>query len=147
MFNTNTNNINTINNSCDNNSQGNIHWLQHGNVNGDLELSTQYASICQQHKQEKKWVLFINPQESSIEKLAKTHGIDASKILRVNYKNTAKTCPKIALTQIKSVLNKGNCAAVILSNSVFEAQEIAQLESAAKAGKTQCFVLEKNQLH
>ncbi len=147
MFNTNSNNINMINRVRDNNTQLNVNWLQHTDVNDNLELSNQYAHICQQHKQEKKWVLFINPEESSIEQLAKTHGIDVSKILMVNYKNTATTRAKVELKQIKSVLSKGNCAAVILSNSVFEANEILQLESSAKTGKTHCFLVKQTQLH
>ena len=122
-------------------------WLQHTKVNDSFELFNQYANICQQHKQENKWVLFINPEESSIEQLAKTHGIDVSKILMVNYKNTASTRAKVELKQIKSVLSKGNCSAVILSNSLFEANEIAELESSAKIGKTHCFLVKQCQLH
>ncbi len=125
----------------------NVNWLQHANVTNDFELSNQYATICQQHKQEKKWVLFINPEENSIEKLAKTHGIDVSKILMVNYKNTITNRAKVGLKEIKSVLSKGNCSAVILSNSVFETNELAQLESSAKTGKTHCFLVKQTQLH
>lgn len=136
-----------INRVRDNNTQLNVNWLQHTNVNNNLELSNQYAHICQQHKQEKKWVLFINPEESSIEQLAKTHGIDVSKILMVNYKNTVKANTKIDLERVKSVLSKGNCSAVILSNSIFEANEIAQLESSAKSGKTHCFLMKQCRLH
>ena len=147
MFNTNNNNISMINRVRDNNTQLNVNWLQHTNVNNNLELSNQYAHICQQHKQEKKWVLFINPEESSIEQLAKTHGIDVSKILMVNYKNTVKANTKIDLERVKSVLSKGNCSAVILSNSIFEANEIAQLESSAKSGKTHCFLMKQCRLH
>jgi cell division inhibitor SulA len=133
------NNINIINNSITINTKAN--WLQLTNVNNNIDLSTQYASICQQHKQQKKWVLFINPEESSIEQLAHTHDIDASKILMVNDKNSLKGNIKVELTHIKSVLSKGNCSAVIVSNSSFATQEIAQLESSAKEGKTQCFLL------
>ena len=147
MFNTNNNDISMINKVFNNSSTLNVNWLQHTNVTTDFELSNQYANICQQHKQEKKWVLFINPEENSIEKLAKTHGIDVSKILMVNYKNTSTNRAKVELKQIKSVLSKGNCSAVILSNSLFKANEIAQLESAAKTGKTHCFLVKQCQLH
>jgi len=147
MFKTNNNDINTISNSNNNSSIINLNWLQQANVSNDFELSNQYANICQQHKQEKKWVLFINPEENSIEKLAKTHGIDVSKILMVNYKNTATNRAKIGLKQMKSVLSKGNCSAVILSNSMFDDSEIAQLESSAKTGRTHCFLVKQCQLH
>ncbi len=127
--------------------QLNINWLQHTNVNDSDELSNQYAHICQQHKQEKKWVLFINPEESSIEQLVKTHDIDVSKILMVNYKSAIESQTKIALEQIKSVLTKGNCSAVILSNTDFASEEITQLENSACAGKTQCVLLKKRIFH
>jgi cell division inhibitor SulA len=136
------NNINVINDS--NNISGNrskrASWLQLTNVNNNVELSTQYAHICQQHKQQKKWVLFINPEESSIEQLANTHDIDASKILMVNYKNNLKGIIEVGLAHIKSVLSKGNCSAVIVSNSSFKRQEIAQLARSAKKGETRCFL-------
>lgn len=125
----------------------NINWLQHTNVNDNDELSNQYAHICQQHKQEKKWVLFINPEESSIEQLASTHDIDVSKILMVNYKNALKSQTKIDLEQIKSVLSKGNCSAVIVSNTDFKSEEITQLENSACEGKTQCVLVKKSTLH
>ena len=131
-----------INATTSNNSKNaNTHWLQLTQVDNNLELSNQYAHICQQHKEQHKWVLFINPEESSIEQLAKIHGIDSSKILMVNYKNSFKSNQKIALTHITSVLSKGNCSAVIVSNSTFKKQEIMQLESSAKKGATQCFIL------
>jgi len=147
MFNTNSRDISMINQVFNNTDTMNVNWLQHTKVNDKFELSNQYANICQQHRQEKKWVLFINPEESSIEQLAKTHGIDVSKILMVNYKNTSSTRAKVELNQIKFVLAKGNCAAVILSNSIFEANEIAELESSAKTGKTHCFLVKQTQLH
>ena len=147
MFSTNNNNISMINNVSNNSLTLNVSWLQHTKVNDNCELLNQYANICQQHKQEKKWVLFINPEESSIEQLAKTHGIDVSKVLMVNYKNTSSTRAKVAIEQIKSVLSKGNCAAVILSNSVFEANEIEELESSAKSGQTHCFLVKQTRLH
>ncbi|MCW8866161.1 MAG: hypothetical protein OQK22_14835 [Colwellia sp.] len=147
MFNTNTNNISMITRTHNNNAPLNENWLQHTNVNDNLELSNQYAHICQQHKQEKKWVLFINPEESSIEQLAKTHGIDVSKILMVNYKSAVKPQTKIDLEHIKSVLSKGNCSAVIVSNTDFKNEEIAQLENSACKGRTQCVLLKKRLFH
>lgn len=147
MFNANNSNISSLTNNYTNNQTMNMNWLQHTNVSDHFDLTSQYASICQQHKQDKKWVLFINPEENSIEKLAKTHGIDASKILMVNYKTNATNRAKVELKQITSVLSKGNCSAVILSDSIFAADEIAQLESSAELGKTHCFLMKQCQLH
>ena len=135
-------NTNKINDSKSISTSAN--WLQRTNVNNNFELSTQYAHICQQHKQQKKWVLFINPEESSIEQLAHTHDIDASKILMVNYKNSDNGNIKVELAHIKSVLSKGNCSAVIVSNSSFATQEIVQLANSAEKGETRCFLLKNN---
>ncbi|PCI52378.1 MAG: hypothetical protein COB45_13290 [Gammaproteobacteria bacterium] len=135
------NNINIINNSTNISNSARANWLQLTNVDNNIELSNQYAHICQQHKQQNKWVLFINPEGSSIEQLAHTHDIDASKILMVNYKNSIKSNLKVELAHIKSVLSKGNCSAVIVSNSSFATQEIAQLASSARQGETRCFLL------
>ena len=147
MFNKNNHNFNMINIVHDNNAQLNVNWLQHTNVNDSLELSNQYAHICLQYNQEKKWVLFINPEESSIEQLAKTHGIDASKVLMVNFKSALADDTNVNLERVKSVLSKGNCSAVILSNSNFKNEEITQLENAACEGRTQCVLLKKRVLH
>jgi len=147
MFTINTNEISMMNINNANTTPTSVNWLQHTNVNDSVELSNKYAHICQQHKQDKKWVLFINPEESSIEQLAKLHNIDVSKVLMVNYKDTAKAQVKVELSQIKSVLSKGNCSAVILSNTCLGNEEISELEDAAVAGKTHCIVIEKNTLH
>jgi len=133
------NNINIINNST--NIGTNTSWLQHTRVNDKYELSNQYAHICQQHNQQRKWVLFINPEESSIDQLASIHDIDASKILVVNDKNSSHGNIKVKLAQITSVLSKGNCSAVIVSNSSFARAELVQLERSAEKGETRCFLL------
>lgn len=147
MLNTNNNDINMINNDFSKNTPVVMNWLQHNLVSDHFDMSNQYATICQQHKQERKWVLIINPEEHSIEQLANIHGVDVSKILMVNYKNTDENRAKIALNQIKSVLCKGNCSAVILSNSIFKNDEITELENAASLGKTHCFLLKQQQVH
>ncbi len=126
-------------------------WLQLANVDNYQELSSHYATICQQHGQEKKWVLFINPEESSLEQLVQTHDVDISKVLCVSFKGKNKTqhlCDEnsahLDVGQIKKVLCRGNCSAVILSNANFSADDIAALGQSARFGETQCIVL-KNQ--
>jgi len=147
MYNLKNNNINKISKFSNTNIISSTHWLQCTNVSDNGELSSQYAHICQQHKQEKKWVLFINPEESSIEQLAKVHDIDVTKILMVNFKSVVSADTQIDLEKIKSVLSKGNCSAVILSNTDFKHEEIAQLENSACVGKTQCVLLKQRILH
>ena len=54
MINTNTNNINQLKSGFNTATPLNINWFQHTNVTNDFELSSQYAHICHQHKQEKE---------------------------------------------------------------------------------------------
>jgi cell division inhibitor SulA len=123
-----------------------INWFESKSITGKYELSKQYASICQQHIEQKKWVLFINPDEASLEQLASVHGVDISKVLCVNVKNkhyaaNQEETKNLNIEQIKSVLCRGNCSAVILSNAFFKQEEIVELNSCAKQGETQCLVL------
>jgi len=130
-----------------NRENNHANWFESKNVTGKNELSKQYASICQQHKQQKKWVLFINPDEASLEQLAKIHGVDISKVLCVNVKNKPGIDAQdgellnLNIKQIKNVLCRGNCSAVILSNASFKQEEIIELNSCAEQGETQCLVL------
>ena len=126
-------------------------WLKLANVENHQELSSHYVNICQQHNQEKKWVLFINPEESSIEQLAHTHGVDTSKVLCVSFKGKNKVnnlldskSAHLDIEQIKSVLCRGNCSAVILSNASFDVDEMAALDSCARSGETHCVLLKNN---
>jgi len=126
-----------------------IPWLSLINVTNQFELSSQYAQVCQQHRKAKKWVLIINPDELSLEQLANYHGIDISKILCVNLKNKLAVTQSnreilLDIEQIKAVLKKGNCSAVILSNATFDSQEIAQLNHCAQQGETQCVLLKNH---
>ncbi|AAZ28291.1 hypothetical protein [Colwellia psychrerythraea] len=126
-------------------------WLKLANVENHQELSSHYVNICQQHNQEKKWVLFINPEESSIEQLAHTHGVDISKVLCVSFKGKNKVnnlldskSAHLDIEQIKNVLCRGNCSAVILSNASFDVDEMAALDSCARSGETHCVLLKNN---
>ena len=154
MYTTDTMNSNVINNVIENAISTPVAeqtWLKLTNVANHQELSYHYANICQQHNQEKKWVLFINPEESSLEQLVKTHGVDISKVLCVSFKGknkinnlVDKKSAHLDIEQIKNVLCRGNCSAVILSNASFRADEIFELDNCARLGETQCVLL-KNQ--
>ncbi len=141
--------VNTLNNNAISTPLTKQAWLKLASVENHQELSSQYATICQQHNQEKKWVLFINPEESSLEQLAQTHGVDISKVLCVSFKGKNKTnhlldekSAHLDIEQIKSVLCRGNCSAVILSNASFADDEIIALDSCARTGETQCVLLQ-----
>ncbi len=155
MYTTDTLNSNVINKAF-NTPLAQQTWLKLANVANHQELSCLYADICQQHTQQKKWVLFINPEEASLEQLAHTHGVDISKVLCVSFKGKNKVkhlldkhSAHLDIEQIKRVLCRGNCSAVILSNASFRDDEIAELDSCARLGKTQCVLLKnlrKNEL-
>ncbi|WP_019027675.1 hypothetical protein [Colwellia piezophila] len=147
---TDTLNTNTINNARNTPLAEQV-WLKLANVDNHQELSSHYVDICQQYKQEKKWLLFINPEESSLEQLAQTHGIDVSQVLRVSFKGKNKVnnllnerSAHLDIEQIKSVLCRGNCSAVILSNAYFSADEISALGSSARLGETHCVLLKNH---
>lgn len=126
-------------------------WLKLASVESHQELSSHYVTICQQYNQEKKWLLFINPEESSLEQLAQTHGVDISKVLCVSFKGKNKTnnlldvkSAHLDIEHIKSVLCRGNCSAVILSNASFNTDEIIALSNSARSGETRCILLKSN---
>lgn len=126
-------------------------WLELSHVDNSIDLSNQYANICQQHKQEKKWVLIINPEEASLEQLASKHGVDISKVLCVSFKGKNKVnnllddrSAHLDIEQIQSVLSRGNCSAVILSNASFNHAEMQALNTSAQLGETHCVLLNNN---
>ncbi|WDE07688.1 hypothetical protein SG34_012790 [Thalassomonas viridans] len=111
-------------------------WLNIKNIESQQQFSKQYQTICQQHYQQKKWILVINPQKNALECLADNTRLDASKILQVN---TSKV--KVNLADIEKALCKGNCAAIILSNASLAQAELSHLADCAREGKTPCFIL------
>ena len=123
-------------------------WFERQHMSNKRGLTSQYINLYQRHHQLKKWVLFINPDESSIEALASIHKIDTSQVLMVNFKNSYKNISsEIALKKniasIKDALSTGNCSAVILSETDFKEDEINELENSARIGETHCVILEK----
>ena len=114
-------------------------WLDIINVRKNHSLSKKYQELCQQHHLNNKWILMVNPESNSLEKLAATEVIDTSKILKVNINKS-----KVALKNIESALCKGNCSAVILCNPSLKNEEISQLTLCAQQGKTACIVLKDN---
>lgn len=132
----NINNLKSKNiDSPDNSSR----WLDIRNIHSKATLSKQYADICQKHQLEDKWILMINPEDNSLNQLAETNKINASRILRVN---TSKS--KIDIKNIESALTKGNCSAVILCNASLKHEEMFKLNRCAQQGKTACIVLKND---
>jgi len=118
-------------------------WFDIKNMENNSQITQLYNAICQQHKHEKKWILMINPEDETLETLANVNNIDASKILRVNIKEN-----KLNLKSIKNTLIKGNCSAVIMSDTHLKSDELSQLSFSAKKGKTHCILVNNaNTLH
>ncbi len=136
MFAFNSININTLNSTVNSD-----YWLTQRSVSNNLDLSSHYVNICQQHHQENKWVLFINPNEASLDQLTSFNNVDTSKVLCVNFNNSDKKLTKINIEQIKKALNKGNCSAIISSNTSFENEDLLQLDICARESKTQFVIL------
>ncbi|WP_281557166.1 SulA-like leucine-rich domain-containing protein [Thalassomonas sp. RHCl1] len=114
-------------------------WLNIKNIESQQQCSKQYTDICQQHYQQKKWILVINPEKNALECLSDSTWLDTSKILQVN---TNKV--KVNLENIEKALSKGNCAAVILSNASLAQAELSHLADCARKGKTPCFILKSS---
>ena len=148
MFSLNNNSITKTDFNTKNLSLRGANGLSLKVVSNQLELSGQYAMICQQYTQIKKWILIINPDESSLEQLANMRGIDTTKILCVSLKNKkSKMSKNIDIEQIKKVLCRGNCSAVIMSNANLSTNEMTALDHYARLGKTQCLLLSKYTYH
>ncbi|NQY36098.1 MAG: hypothetical protein HRT37_14220 [Alteromonadaceae bacterium] len=111
-------------------------WLDIRNIKDQHQLAQQYTTICQQHEQDNKWILMINPEDKSLETLYASGKINTTKILRVNAKRQT-----ININNIATALKTGNCSAVILCNASIKEEEIHQLSAFAQKGKTQCIVL------
>lgn len=117
-------------------------WLDIRTINHAGNISDHYLSICSQHTLSKKWVLLINPEESSLSELCEREGIDVSKILTVIPKRQ-----DIKLQSIKAALSKGNCSAIVIYNACFSAEELEELQAYAQIGQTSCVVINKTSLH
>lgn len=104
------------------------------------QFTEQYLRIYQENVDDKKWILFINPEDDSLNQLNKINTVDKSKILKVDPSKHL-----INMKNIKSVLCQGNCAAVVLCNTCLEEDQINELRSYAQSGKTDCVILNRSE--
>jgi len=111
-------------------------WFDIKNIASINQISKIYDTVCRQHQHKKKWILMINPEDEMLENLANIENIDTTKILRVSIKDNM-----FNLKSVKNILTKGNCSAIILSDTHLKIDEISELSSCARQGKTQCIVL------
>lgn len=119
------------------------HWLNVQQVGEAKDMSNQVASIYQKYRHMNKWILVVNPQAQSINQLQLDENIDRSKILCVHSKKV-----NVELANLEKTLSKGNCAAVVICDSLIDREDMEKLENCAQAGKTRCIFLNKSkQLH
>jgi cell division inhibitor SulA len=137
------NNYTFNNNEFSYNKQRSINGLSLLNVkkiHDDTDYQNEILTICDQFKANKQWILMINPNDKSLIQLAQNNQITHSKILRVNGKKT-----NVQLSAIEQALSKGNCAAVVLCDTLIDDLALAQLQLSAEKGNTHCFILENTQ--
>ncbi len=122
--------------------------IEEQTVDNDLELSSCYAHILQQYQHLPKWIIFINPNRSSMEQLTHFEGVNVSKALCVKINPITVTQSKKTLALITQVLKKGNCSAIVLSNPHGKTEDMTQLEICAASEKSHCVMLtNKNSVH
>ena len=134
------NNSLTINSVMDKPREINLStpWCNVVQVNSAYDLSEKYQNICQNHHAANKWILMINPENESLEQLSNLGKIDPAKILKVNANKV-----NVSFEHIKNTLLKGNCSAMILSDTNYSQVQLKEISRCAALGKTQCILLQK----
>jgi len=115
-------------------------WCNIIRVNNAYDVSEKYQDICQNHDNDHKWILMINPENNSLEQLSSMGKINPAKILKVNANKV-----NVSLEHIKNTLLKGTCSAMILSDTHYNKAELKEISRCAAKGKTQCILLQKTQ--
>lgn len=114
------------------------HWCKIIDIEHEPNYSMHYQHVCQHHQHGRKWILMINPESKLLEQLHSQGKIQPKNILKVD---TTKVNMK--LEHIKQALLKGNCSALILSNTHFNDDELRLITECAAQGKTHCIILNK----
>lgn len=117
---------------------GQTNWCDVISITNKLELSQQYTEIFEKHDLDNKWILMINSEDDSLQKLSTQGKIDPRKILKVNIHQR-----NISLKTIQHTLQKGHCSAVILCNATLDKSQLSQLTHFAEKGQTKCIILKK----
>lgn len=116
-------------------------WLSIKDLNDEAALTQQYSEIYKQNHVKNKWILMIDPENSSLEGIENISKNTFNKILKVNSSKV-----KVKLENIETALRKGNCSTVILNNVSFSDKELSRLYLSAKEGSTQCIILNNKHL-
>ncbi len=101
-------------------------------------ISQEISELCTKHKNNKKWILLINNEESTVSTLQQQRSIDTSKVLHINNGKV-----KVNADNIETALSTGNCSAVVLADNNLQTEQIIHLHKCAKRSNT-AFVLLDN---
>jgi cell division inhibitor SulA len=102
-----------------------------------LTNSTQeLVEICLNNQQDNRWILIVDPKQQEVSQLLKNKTINPAKILKVDSKKI-----KLTKNNINTALSKGNCCAIVLCNTHFEQQQLAEFDRLGKQTNTQCIIL------
>lgn len=146
MFGININTINKLEGINVNNEHRTTCWFEHKCVANKLELSSEYANICQQYNKSTKWLMFINPDEAAMDQLASFTNIEHCNILCVQIRLTGSANAIEGMRKIQQTLSQGNCSALVLSHDVLTTNEMENLALYASMGETHCTVLENKHI-
>lgn len=116
-------------------------WCNIVPVISSSDLTDKYQDICQNYRDENKWILMINPENDSLEQLSNMGKINPEKILKVNSNKV-----NVSLENIKNTLLKGTCSALILSDGKYNQAELKEIAQCATIGKTHCILLQSSSL-
>lgn len=136
-----TNKINTLKVNKQEAVNDSTLWLNIKDVNNDNAFTEHYSKIYRQYHIKNKWILMVNPENNSLDNMQNLPKESFSRILRVHSNKV-----NVKIENIETALRKGNCSAVILSNTYFNDTELAQLYTSAKQGNTQCIILNNKTL-
>lgn len=101
-------------------------------------FTSKVGELCTEHKNNKKWILIINSEESAISTLQHQQTVDTSKILHINNRKV-----KVNAKNIETALTKGNCSAIILGENNFHTEQLNYLHHCAKRSNTTLVLLDK----
>ncbi len=132
--------LNLVTSHTNNNKQ---RWLDVKSINTADEITQEYKNICKKFNSDDKWVLIVNPENDSLDKLAITPNVNRAKVLQVHSNKV-----NVSIKNIEAALKKGNCSVVVLNNVSFSESELFNLSTSAQKGHTKCIILNnKPSLH
>lgn len=138
-----TNKISNLESKLFNDTFNNETWVEQCFTKNEESIDKEYAKIFKEYKHDRKWILMINPDQKSLERLTLNKMINVENVLCVYSEKN-----KLNMANVKSALCKGNCSTVVLCNSDISQAELNAISKCAEQGKTSCVLLNQaNTIH